>query len=367
MTRDLRSIPPTAESLARVATSSNYNKHTSFSPRRSRSNLPGVHANVCGMKDAHNTVHAALLDVELRHLRLMVAIADSGSITRAGQHLHLTQSALSHQLRDLEDRLRVQLFTRSRSGLAPTAAGHAMVTVARDVLSRLQTAREELATIAGHDEAPLRITTECHTCYHWLPQVLRRLHARYPGVQAEVVVNATSRPLQALADGDVDVAIVYTLPTRGSLATRFLFDDELIAAVPPQHPLARRAFLQPWDFADYTALLYNTVRRESLVFRKFFVTGKHEPKNVVQVQLTEAMIEMIKADLGIGVLTRWSAEHEIKAGRLVALPLGRGGLHRPWHAAFRKQKAMPAHFAEFIDLLRSAFPGGVAKVALTAS
>src|SRR4051812_10362272 len=103
-----------------------------------------MHAILGEMNRAHMLEPNALLDVEIRHLRLLVAIVEEGSITRAGTRLHLTQSALSHQLSDLEDRLATQIFSRTKSGLVLTQSGHQILKVAREVLGRLEIARREL-------------------------------------------------------------------------------------------------------------------------------------------------------------------------------------------------------------------------------
>jgi LysR family transcriptional regulator for metE and metH len=312
------------------------------------------------MNRAHMLEPNALLDVEIRHLRLLVAIVEEGSITRAGARLHLTQSALSHQLSDLEDRLATQIFSRTKSGLVLTQSGHQILKVAREVLGRLEIARRELVVGAQQTTGVLRLTTECLTCYHWLPQVMRRLHSKYPDVQVQVDVNATSRPLQALQEGRIDLALAYTPGRRAALVNKPLFNDELVAVLAPNHPLAKRPYLQPGDFTDQAAILYSKSRKDMLIYKKFFVSGKVEPKKILTVQLTEAMIELAKAGLGIAILTRWSVEPEVRAGRLLALPLGREGLHRSWSAVYRKQRTTPTYLVEFIQLMKAAFPAGPA-------
>ena len=309
-----------------------------------------------------NAVHVAnpgsLLDVEVRHLRLLVALSETRSITMAGRVLHLTQSALSHQLSDLETRINAQLFARTRSGLVPTPTGRHMVQAAYDVLSRLSKAQTELAGRAKNGCGTLRVTTECHTCYRWLPSVLKPLAAQYPGVELFIDVNATLRPLDALAEQDVDLALMYSHVKRGPFVARPLFHDEWVAVLAPQHPLAGRPFLRAEDFAQETGIFYTAPRRDMFVFRKFFNPARVQPRRALHVQLTEAMVEMAKANLGIAVLTRWSVESELQSGTLVALPLDRRGLHRTWHAVYRKQKGTPVYLQEFVRLLKAAFPAG---------
>ena len=112
------------------------------------------------------------MDLEIRHLRLVAAVADVGSLTRAGDRLHLTQSALSHQLRDIEARLGAALFLRVGKRLVLTPAGERLLASASDVLERLEQAEQDIREMGRDRAGVLRLTTECYTCYHWLPPLL---------------------------------------------------------------------------------------------------------------------------------------------------------------------------------------------------
>src|SRR5262249_46277190 len=138
------------------------------------------------------------MDLEVRHLRLVAAVAEVGSLTRARGRLHLTQSALSHQLRDVEARLGAPLFLRVGKRLVLTAAGERLLASARDVLGRLEQAEREIRQM-GHERAGvLRLTTECYTCYHWLPPLLIRYRRRFPRVEVRIDVASTGRPIDSL-------------------------------------------------------------------------------------------------------------------------------------------------------------------------
>src|SRR5262245_44901215 len=190
--------------------------------------------------------------LELRHLRLLLAIEQEGGITRAGERLFLTQSALSHQLKEIEARLGVPLFLRIKKRLHFTKAGRKVLAAARRVLPQVVQLEQELQAHAAGRRGVLRLTTECYTCYEWLPSVLERFAERYPGVDVRIVAEATERPLEALREGSVDLALVadptdcdrYSalLAAGGSrdLDLQPLFEDEYLLAVPPDHPLAAR-------------------------------------------------------------------------------------------------------------------------------
>ena len=141
-----------------------------------------------------------MLRLEVRDLRLVAAISELGNLTRAGQHLHLTQSALSHQLADLEQRVGGKLFERSGRRLIPTRLGKHLCDKAKVMIDQLRDVERDLANMAKGCEATLRIATECYTCYHWLPPVLDAFKQRHPGVDVRIVPGASSRPFRALLE-----------------------------------------------------------------------------------------------------------------------------------------------------------------------
>src|SRR5919197_3336094 len=149
-----------------------------------------------------------VMDLEVRHLQLVAAVADVGSLTRAGDRLHLTQSALSHQLRDIESRLGAALFLRVGKRLVLTPAGERLLASARDVLERLEQAEHEIRQMGRDDSGVLRLTTECYTCYHWLPPILTRYRRQFPRVEVRIDVNATPHPVEMLLAGKIDLALV---------------------------------------------------------------------------------------------------------------------------------------------------------------
>jgi LysR family transcriptional regulator for metE and metH len=172
----------------------------------------------------------------------------------------------------------------------------------------------------------------------------------YPRVEVKILVEATHRPRPALLDGKLDIAIVSDLVRDPRLVHRPLFRDEVVVIMAPSHPLAARAFIAPRDFADQTLFGY-VPTTESTLFNRVLVPAGVKPARYSQVQLTEAMIEMVKAGLGVSTLARWAVTPELKTGALVARPLTRKGFHRQWYAALLKANAAPAYVTKFIELL----------------
>jgi len=296
------------------------------------------------------------MKLDIRHLKLIVAITEEKSVTRAGERLHLTQSALSHQLRDIEERLGTPLFLRMNKRMAPTQAGERLLLTARQVLDDLKRAEEDIARMASNKQGALRISTECYTCYHWLPDILKEFNRKFPGIEVHIILEATRQPIQALLDGKLDLAIVSRVPRHKQLRYRPIFKDEVVAIMRPDHPLAARPYLRARDFADQHLLLY-VAPKESDLFRLLLAPAGVTPAKVSQVQLTEAILEMVKAGLGVSMMARWAVKEQVESGRLVALPLTSKGLRRQWSAAILKNDYVAPYINEFIELLsRPAMP-----------
>jgi LysR family transcriptional regulator for metE and metH len=302
-----------------------------------------------------------VVTLEVRDLRLVTAVAEQGGLTRAGAVLHLSQSALSHQLADLERRLGAAVFQRDGRRLVLTPAGERLRDAAIRILETVRLAEEEARNVASRRREVLRLSTECYTCYHWLPAVLRAFQGVRPTVEARIVVEVTRRPIPALLRGEIDIAIVSEPLHDRRVRLTPLFRDELVAVVAPEHPWARRRYISGADFAEEHLIRHRVPVAKSTIWQEILRPAGVEPRMDSEVELTEAILEMVKAGLGVTVLARWAVAPQVKSGALAAVPLGERGLRRQWTAAVRRQKHAPPYVDEFIQLLaRDAFPVGEA-------
>jgi LysR family transcriptional regulator for metE and metH len=297
--------------------------------------------------------------LEIRHLLLVRAVAEEGSVTRAGRRLHLTQSALSHQLRDAEERLETRLFDRIGKRMVLTAAGDRLLRSAEAVLDELSRAEQEIRREARSPRGVLRLTTQCNTVYHWLPSRLRLFQERHPEVDLQVVAGATDDPLPALLEGRIDLAIVHRPGRDARLAQVPLFRDELVVVLPPGHRLVARPCVEAADFLPEHLIVYSMPRESNLVFRDVLIPAGVTPARVTQIQLTEAIVELVKAGLGISVLARWAVAPQLERRDLVARPLTAAGRFREWSAAYRAKPAPPGYLVGFVEVLaRNPLPLG---------
>jgi LysR family transcriptional regulator for metE and metH len=282
---------------------------------------------------------------------MVAAVAASGSVTRAASDVHLTQSAVSHQLRDIEARLGTALFLRVGKRMVPTAAGERVLATARRVLDDIETTEDDVRRLGTNTAAVLRVCAQCNTGYHWLPTLVEAFRRKHPQVDVAIAVECTMRPLEALLEGRLDLAIVTQDVHNRHLRVRPLFEDEHAAIVAPDHPFASRPFVRPEDFAGERLLLYSGSADDSFTVQQILRPAGVEPERLSFVMLTEAILEMVKARLGISVMQTWAVEPAIRAGDVRAIPITPAGIHRRWSAATLRAAPASAHMDAFVELL----------------
>jgi LysR family transcriptional regulator, regulator for metE and metH len=293
------------------------------------------------------------MHLEIRHLKLVAAVAETGSVTRAGNRLHLTQSALSHQLRDAEDQLGAPLFERKNGRMILTAAGDRLLQTARTVLAELDRAELDIQKNCHHPKDAkglIRISTQCHTAYHWFPSRLLLFQKRFPGVEVQLVIEATNNPFEALLEGKLDVALVCEPVRNRKIRYTPLFEDDVVIVVPPNHSVAGKNCAAPQDFGAENILVYPP-RSESTLLTKILEPAGIQPRKIQEVLLTEVILEMVIGGLGIAALPRWAVGPQLSSGALIGVPLQPPGYRWQWSVAQLRDNHSPVYIQEFIRLL----------------
>lgn len=296
--------------------------------------------------------------MELRHLRLINTLAQAGTLTAAGKLLNLSQSALSHQLREIEEELGAPLFQRLGKRMVLTQIGRRMLDGADAILGELRRAKDDVKMMVAGAVGMLRVATACYTCYHWLPCLLKGFKKAYPGIDVRIHADATSHPSEALLKGELDLAIVTKKIAHANLHYEPLFEDEELVLIRKEHPWASKEYVSPQDFADSTLIVYDNVVEESALFSQVLLPENVTPGTLIKLPLTDAIVEMVKASLGVAVLAQWAITPHLRNSGLVTRPLTETGLKRQWYAVTAEDRHLPAHIRGFVDYVKDCPPAG---------
>ncbi len=294
--------------------------------------------------------------LEVRHLKLLVTVAEEGSVTEAGKRLHLTQSALSHQLRDAEEKLGTALFLRLGRKMVLTPAGERLIACARRVLDELSDTEVQIEGLNGGARGEIRLSTECYTCYHWLPPVLQKFHGKFSKVEVNIVASATSDPGGRAAGRQTgrrhhQLSAAQQEPASHAHVRRRTGSGDVARSTASQLP----AQVRPKDLETETVLIYPP-REESTLINKLLKPAGVEAQRVIEVPLTEAIVELAAAGTGIGFLARWAVAPAVEAGKVAIRPLGGRGFRRQWYAVTLRNQPTPPFLAEFLNLLSNVCP-----------
>ncbi len=287
----------------------------------------------------------------LKHLRMIEAIHEHGSITRAASRLYLTQSALSHQLVALEKHYDVALFERVRP-LRLTAAGERLLTLAREIAPKIDAAERELARLAGNFAVGrLRLAVECHTCYDWLMPVMDSYRRDWPEVEMDLVGGFHTDPLALLDEDRADLVVVSSAESHRQVTFFPLFAYEMLALMAADHPLAAKTWLTAEDFAHEVLITYPAPDRLlDVVQRVLKPAGIHPERR--QAELTIAIVQLVASKKGLTALPAWAVAPYLERGYVVARPIGEQGLWSHLYAATRRTDAQSAWLQDFVTLLR---------------
>jgi LysR family transcriptional regulator for metE and metH len=291
--------------------------------------------------------------MEIRHLRLIKAIVEEGSITKAIDKLHLTQSALSHQLKEAESQLGTKIFLRANKKLVLTKAGEKLYGISNEILDKISETELEIKQMVFGEYGEIRISTECFSSYHWLPSVLKQFHFVYPNIELKVVTEATHHPLQKLLENVIDIGIVSDLIKDDRIKYLELFQDETVMVVSENHSWANKKYVVAEDFTHEHLIIHSLPMETVTIHQMFLAPAKVTPRKITPLPLTEASIEMIKADMGVMSMAKWAVLPYLKNSPLKAIKIGKNGLKRKHFIAIRQSKEYPDYFNHFIEFLQT--------------
>ena len=286
--------------------------------------------------------------IELRHLKTLVALRDSGSLVEAAERLFVTQSALSHQIKDLEDRMDCPLFVRKTKPPRFTSAGRRLLALGDEVLPMFRAAERDIKRLAGGEAGRLHICIDCHTCFQWLIPCIDKYRGDWPEVELDLTGGFNFAPLPALARGDLDLVITADpLPISG-IAYIPLFRYEAMLALDRHHPLSLKEWVEPEDLSDQVLITYPVERERLDVFTRFLDPASVEPESIRTAELTPMMVQLVASGRGTACLPNWALMEYVDNQIIVARKLGEHGIWATLYAAIREEQKDAAFIEDFL-------------------
>lgn len=273
------------------------------------------------------------MDVSLRNLKLVNVIVKEGSVTKASEKLYLSQPALSHQLKKLEEEIGLKVFNRLNKKLVLTDVGQILYSNSEKILASISLLNSELEEIKKGKKKRIRLTTECYTCYHWLPRVIQEFRKDNPAINVQINIEATKEPLQFLLEGKIDLAIVSNASNHPSINFEPLITDEMVVVLSKDNRLSGIKKINLNDLINQNLILYDIPENKNYVLSNILHNNIGLVDSIQKVQLTEAIIELVSANLGISIMAKWAAESFLKDKNLKMISLDSSLGKRNWYVA----------------------------------
>lgn len=290
--------------------------------------------------------------LERSHLEIILAVAEQGSLTAAAKKLHLTQSALSHTVRKLEDQLGIAIWYREGRSLRPTQAGEYLLSVANRLLPQLAHAEERLRQFAEGERGSLRIGMECHPCYRWLLKVVAPYLAQWPDVEVDVKQKFQFSGIGALIGHEIDVLVTPDPLYKPGLRFEPVFDYEQVLVVSRQHALATAKYVVPTQLSNEVLITYPVEIDRLDIYSQFLQPAGITPKRRKIIETTDIMLQMVASGRGVAALPRWLVEEYANEIEIVPVRLGQRGIAKQIFIGVREVDAHIDYLRAFIELAR---------------
>jgi len=289
--------------------------------------------------------------LEIRHLRTLTALRDTGSLVRAAQLLNLTQSALSHQVKLLEDRYGRALFERKSVPPQFTPTGLRLLVLADTLLPQVEEAERDIARLATGRTGQLRIAVECHTCFDWLMPAMDAFRAHWPEVELDIVSGFHPDPIALVLQNRADIAVVSNQDDSESVDFHPLFRFDIMALLPNNHALVEKPYLNAEDFSTETLITYPVPDEMLDLVRQVLEPAGIKPARRT-TELTIAMLQLVASGRGLAALPLWAVQGYLDRGYVTAKHVGSKGLTGHLYVACTPATTQRAWLGDFVRITR---------------
>ncbi|TCS67041.1 LysR family transcriptional regulator for metE and metH [Primorskyibacter sedentarius] len=293
------------------------------------------------------------MHIEFRHLKSIRAIHEAGGLARAADTLNITQSALSHQIKGLEDQAGVELFIRRTKPMKLSAAGLRLLRLAEQVLPQVEALEDEFSGLRAGRSGRLHIAIECHACFEWLFPVLESFRKNWSDVDVDIRAGLAFDALPALQKEELDLVVSSDPENIPGVTFIPLFDYNAVFVAASTHPLAAKPYIEAEDFKGQTLITYPVDRTRLDVFNQLLMPAKVEPASIRRVELTAVILLLVASNRGVAVLPDWVVREVKYNSDYVTRQLTKDGITRTLYAAIRTEDVDKPYMTDLIALART--------------
>lgn len=292
--------------------------------------------------------------IELRHLKTLVALREHGSLVAAAGDLCLTPSALSHQLRELDEWFGVEVVNRKTRPVTFSNVGFRLLKLADEILPQVQIAQSDIARIVHGQTGRIVFSSECHSCFDWLMPLLNQYRQQYPDVDLDFASGFEANPHELLQTGEFDLLITADPIALKGVEYSPIFEYESRLVLANTHPLARVKEITIQELAEETLITYPVDKHRLDIMAKLFIPANMMPKNIRTTDLTQMLIQLVASGRGFAALPDWVVNEYEQKGWVVSRRLdcvAPQGLRRTLYAGYRSDEKQKDYFEGFLKYL----------------
>ncbi|CAI8294725.1 MAG: HTH-type transcriptional regulator MetR [Rhodospirillaceae bacterium] len=293
------------------------------------------------------------MNIELKHLRTILAIHKTGSLQRATEQLNMTQSAISHQLRYIREQIGVELFVPETRPLKLSPEGLELIEAAERILSEVDKLKSRFVDLRSGQTGRMFIAIECHACFEWLFPVLNLFRDHHSNVDVDIKPGLAFKAIEALQNEEVDLVISADLEELAGIEFHELFTYEPIFIASRNHPLSKRPYIDAEDFADQNIITYPVPKERLDLFNLLLLPAGIEPLSIRQIELTSVILLLVSANKGVSVLPDWVLQSSRETDHLTQKRLTKKGTSRKLYAAVRRRDSEKLYIKTFLSLSKN--------------
>ena len=286
--------------------------------------------------------------MEIKFLKLIKTIKEEGSLVNSSEKLFLTQSALSHQLKELESQIGFKVFIRSRNNWQLTQEGKEIYKVACEVLNSLEKGFQTIDNLKKGSAGKIRVSTECYSFYQDLPRFIQKMAILYPEIEVDLILGATHHPIEKLKSEEIEIAIVTSKPQDDTLESIAVYEDEIFCLVHQENPLSKLDYIEAKHFEKEQLLIHSYPLDTVSVYEQFLKPNGIHPSKISAIPLTEVALAMVNANMGLMCMPKWALNSFMISNEIQFKRLGEKGMKRNHFLVYRKSDSDKKFINDFV-------------------